>query len=303
MHAGLAALRLAAWGWLAVVTLAERDGLSRPGVAAALLGLTLAWSLFAAVERRAVPVIDLAVGAVLLGADRHVYDGDHPQGFGGAWPLVGAIAAGLAWGPWGGVAGGAVLGVARVAGSAEAAGISLASSAVLYGLAGGVAGFVVDRLRRAESEVAEARAREGVARTLHDGVLQTLAVVQRRAGDPDLARLAREQERELREWLFGTSASPGVKPGPADLPAALRAAAARVEDRHGLRADVVVVDGASPLRPEAVQAAAGAVGEALTNAAKHGERASCDRLRRTRRRRGVHLGEGRRPRLRSGDDQ
>lgn len=265
MRAGVSALRLAAWAWFAVVTAAERDRLSRPGLAAALLLAVLAWSVWAALRRRWIPVVDLALGAALLAADRHVYDGEHPQGFGGAWPLAGAIATGLAWGPWVGAGGGALLGGARAAGSAEAAGISLVSSGVLYALAGGVAGFVAERLRRAESEVAAARAREEVARTLHDGVLQTLAVVQRRSGDAELARLAREQERELREWLFGG----GPEPATTDLGAALRAAAARAEDRYGLRAEVVLLE-AGGLEPEVVAAVAGAVGEALTNAAKHG---------------------------------
>jgi signal transduction histidine kinase len=267
LHAGLAAFRLAAWVWLAVVTVAERDRLARPGLAAALLALALAWSLLAAARRLVAPAADLLVGVALLAADRHVYGGDHPQGFGGAWPIAGAIAAGLAWGSWGGAAGGVVLGLARAAGSADAAVISLVSSGVLYALAGATTGYLLGRLRRAESEVAEARAREAVARTLHDGVLQTLAVVQRRAGDRDLALLAREQERELRAWLFGA----GPAPATTDLGAALRAAAARTEDRHGLRADVVVVEAPARMDPERVEALAGAVGEALTNAAKHGD--------------------------------
>jgi signal transduction histidine kinase len=265
MHAGVAALRLAAWAWLALVTVAERDRLSRPGVAAALLTAVLVWSVYATLHRRWFAWGDLILGAALLAADRHVYGGDHPQGFGGAWPLVGAIAAGLAWGPWFGVGGGIALGVARAAGNADAATISLVSSGVLYALAGGVAGFVAERLRRAESEVAAAQAREDVARTLHDGVLQTLAIVQRRSGDPELVHLARDQERELREWLFGSGPAPAAD----DLPAALRAAAARVEDHHALRTEVVVVDD-DDVSPAVVSAVAGAVGEALTNAAKHG---------------------------------
>jgi len=266
LFAGVGAFRLAAWAWLAVVTVAERDRLSRPGLAAVLLGIALAWSVLAAIRRRILPAVDLTIAAALLAADRHVYAGEHPQGFGGAWPVAGAIAAGLVWGPWGGLAGGAALGAARAAGSAEAATISLLSSGVLYALAGGVAGFVVARLRLAESEVAAARAREDVARTLHDGVLQTLAVVQRRSTDADLARLAREQERELRAWLFGG----GAEPSSTDLLAALRSAAARVEDRHGLRAEVVVLGDEPKVAAHAVEALAGAVGEALTNAAKHG---------------------------------
>jgi len=135
---------------------------------------------------------------------------------------------------------------------------------VFYAVAGAVAGYVAALMRRAEREISAARAREELARTLHDGVLQTLALVERRTGDPALARLAREQERELRQHLFGSTSHP------ADLPAALRAAAARFERSFDGRVEVVMAGDAHETRPERVEALAGAVGEALTNAGKHG---------------------------------
>jgi signal transduction histidine kinase len=97
-------------------------------------------------------------------------------------------------------------------------------------------------------------------------VLQTLAVVQRRAGDPELARLAHDQERELREFLFGA----GVAEGGGDVGTRLRASAARYEDRFDGRAQVVVAPDLPPLAPAVVDALVGAVAEALTNAGRHG---------------------------------
>ena len=45
--------------------------------------------------------------------------------------------------------------------------------------------------------------RAEVAAHLHDSVLQTLALIQKRPGDPrEVAGLARRQERELRSWLL-----------------------------------------------------------------------------------------------------
>jgi signal transduction histidine kinase len=145
--------------------------------------------------------------------------------------------------------------------------LSLSSGVVFYAVAGAVAGWVFVVMRRKEDEVSSARAREEVARTLHDGVLQTLALVERRAGDPQLARLAREQERELREFLFGSVRD---RDAARDLGAALRDAAARYESRFAGRAQVVVAQDVPRLRADEVEALSGAVGEALTNAGKHG---------------------------------
>ena len=66
-----------------------------------------------------------------------------------------------------------------------------------------------------------------MAAHIHDSVLQTLTLVQKRADDPRaVAQLARAQERELRGWLF-TGDRP---PASASLSAALDEAAAEVED-------------------------------------------------------------------------
>ena len=96
--------------------------------------------------------------------------------------------------------------------------------------------------------------------------LQTLAVIERRVADDDIARLAREQERELREYLFGADRQAGTRAG--DLATSLRAAAARYEDAFGGRVEVLIADDLP--RVQAPEALVGAVGEALTNAGKHG---------------------------------
>jgi signal transduction histidine kinase len=108
-----------------------------------------------------------------------------------------------------------------------------------------------------------AEERAEVATHLHDSVLQTLTLIQKRTGDPAaVARLARHAERELRGWLYGPDAD-----APADLAGALRAAAAEVEDRFGASVELVTV-GTCPL-DERTRGVAAAAGEALVNAAKH----------------------------------
>src|SRR5215218_235015 len=103
--------------------------------------------------------------------------------------------------------------------------------------------------------------RSEVAARVHDSVLQTLALIQRHAAEPRrVASLARRQERELRGWLYGATVDG------ATLTGALAAAAADVEELHGVRielasaGDCAVDDG---LRQVVLAAR-----EAMANAAK-----------------------------------
>ncbi|HZM30830.1 MAG TPA: ATP-binding protein [Acidimicrobiales bacterium] len=285
---GIAVFRWLAWAWAVVVLVLSRSELSEPEARAALALVLVGAALLITVVDTALlgtdparllstPVVaaEVAVGVALAAGDELAYNGvSHAQTLSSAWPLAGVMTAGIALRWRGGVVAGAVIGLGTAAGEllgpnpwTDADTVSAVSSVVLYALAGLVAGFVTTRLREAERRISLAQAREEVARTLHDGVLQTLAVVQRRTADPDIVRLAHDQERELREFLYGTRGAIG---GGGDLGSRLRAAAARFEDRYGGTARVVLAPDTPTLPEPTVEALAGAVGEALANAGKHG---------------------------------
>jgi len=105
--------------------------------------------------------------------------------------------------------------------------------------------------------------RAELAAHLHDSVLQTLALMQKRADEPrEVAALARRQERELRAWLNAGSR----REAGASLAAALEAAVAEIEDAHGVPVEVVAVgDRRLDERAEALVAA---TREAVLNAVK-----------------------------------
>jgi len=124
------------------------------------------------------------------------------------------------------------------------------------------------RLARSLASERAARIREQeraeLAAHLHDSVLQTLALIQKRAGDRrEVAGLARRQERELRSWLH--ERHPAFD-GSDTLARSLEKAAAEVEELHGVPIEVVTV-GDAPLVPR-LEAVVQAAREALTNAAK-----------------------------------
>ena len=112
---------------------------------------------------------------------------------------------------------------------------------------------------------ARAEERADIAAHMHDSVLQTLALIQRRASDPQaVVQLARAQERDLRTWLFE-----GRAPGDADvasLAAGVRQIQKDVEALHGVPVEVVTV-GDCPL-DEHLSALLMAAREATVNAAK-----------------------------------
>ncbi len=116
------------------------------------------------------------------------------------------------------------------------------------------------------------RERAEIAAHLHDSVLQTLALIQRQAGDSrEVLRLARSQERQLRTWLYGPAgyASAGDAPTPASssLAASLAEAAGEVEDTYAMSVTPVIV-GDVPM-DQHLAALVAAAREAMVNAAKH----------------------------------
>ncbi len=112
-----------------------------------------------------------------------------------------------------------------------------------------------------------AEERAEMASRVHDSVLQTLAMIQRRSGDAQqVVRLARAQERELRSWLFD-----GRPPGSFDgdcttFGAGVRLIQRDVEAEHGVSVEVVTV-GDCPIDDE-IDALLAAAREATINAAK-----------------------------------
>jgi signal transduction histidine kinase/phage shock protein PspC (stress-responsive transcriptional regulator) len=121
---------------------------------------------------------------------------------------------------------------------------------------------MMTQLGAERSERIRSQERADIAAHLHDSVLQTLALIQRNASSPrEVSRLARGQERDLRNLLYGSRVASG------QLADQLRGAAAEVEDAYAITVEAVVVGDAE--LDDRLAAAAAAAREALVNAAKH----------------------------------
>jgi signal transduction histidine kinase len=97
--------------------------------------------------------------------------------------------------------------------------------------------LVVERQARARAEE-----RADMAARVHDSVLQTLALIQRRADDPQrVIQLARAQERELRSWLFDGRAPGSLDEACLTLAAGVRLIQQDVEAQHGIAVEAVTV--------------------------------------------------------------
>ncbi len=272
--------RLAALAYAVGSALARQDRFTSPRLAALVLAGMAAWTVLLVVRRelaRGWLLSDLAVAlacqqaTVLVLSEAQVRAGEPTLTV--SWAAVPVAAWAVRWG-W---RGGGVAGLVVAAGAVvERQGASQATvnSCVLLVLLGGVVGYLVQVARRAEAAYAEAvrrgaetAERERLAREVHDGVLQTLALVARRSTDPDLVSLATGQEQALRRLVAGPApvasgasdvrgllpARPGVEvaapAGPVTLPAAvareLAAAVAAAVDNalvHGGGAAWVLIE-------------------------------------------------------------
>ncbi|MCP1387794.1 PspC domain-containing protein [Corynebacterium sp. TA-R-1] len=166
---------------------------------------------------------------------------------------------------------GGVLAIALLGENAGITGVVVSVLVTVFG----VAVLVVPLIAKlASSLVAEREAkavadqRAEIASRLHDSVLQTLALIQKQADDPEeVARLARGQERELRAWLFDAADKP-TGAGATTVFAAVQKAAGEVEDRYGVVIGPVTVGQDAPFDAE-TEPLVLAAREAMVNAAKH----------------------------------
>ncbi|WBP89256.1 MacS family sensor histidine kinase [Kitasatospora cathayae] len=189
-------------------------------------------------------------------------------------------------------ASGAVIGVANILSHGGPTGDNI-HNIVLLLVAGCAIGYVIELARASEATLTRAlqveaatRERERLSRDIHDGVLQVLALVQRRGAElgdgtgsgggadfAELGRLAGEQERALRALMTGgplpaqrlPEAGPAEAPDPAaprDLTALLRPYA---DERITLSAPGTPVLLPGPAAGEL----AAAVGAAVDNVRRH----------------------------------
>ncbi len=305
---GRVALVTRAIGAVWMVVLATVYGVTgqidRADVATSVTILGVVWSAVAwrrgaagaVAGRQGLLAADLVVTALVVLVPAAVGE---TAGFSGGYPFA-ALVVGLAVGGRRGVI--AAVGVLSVVTLVSLALVGSAISPFVVGqlllyVFGGVALSLgadtfrafEQRARRAEASLAVAEERAATATHLHDSVLQTLALVHRRAEEASTVRsLARRQERELRDWLFGAGAA--VPDSSADVSAAvgghtlgptLERHGEDVEERHGVAVRVITVGGAAGLAVDADErrglgALVLAAREAMTNAAEHAGVAAID---------------------------
>ena len=272
----VAVYRVAALLYAAGSIAAFSDRFARPGLGWAVLGAMAVWTALTAVlyaqrrlRRWPLLVLDLVVTVTALLSTLVVLTAERIEAGDPTVTVSWAAAPVLAWAVWAGWAGG-LLAAAVVGAGAVAArgGLSQATvnSLVLLVLLGVVVGYVVQLARRAQSAYAEAVAvrsaateRERLSRSVHDGVLQALALVARRSADPELAALAADQEASLRRLVSGRDVV--LPEGTADLRALLPSGP---DVQLAAPADAVL------LPAHAARELAAAVAAAVDNARRHG---------------------------------
>ncbi|MFZ5848103.1 MAG: MacS family sensor histidine kinase [Actinomycetota bacterium] len=242
MYRALAVLRVVVLVNALVLNVYRWDDLARPVVGGLAMAVMTGWTAFVVVaydrptwRRSPLLVADLVVTVALLLVSPLAKGPDATSTVPGFW-VMGVV---LAWGVHGHLVSGLIASLA----------VSMADVAVRsdldqtnYGnifllmIGGPVLGYTSGLLKdmaaardRAEREAAAAAERARLARAVHDGVLQVLALVQRRGHEiggeaAELGRLAGEQESALRALVQqgSTTAVPPSTGAGADLAARLR---------------------------------------------------------------------------------
>jgi signal transduction histidine kinase len=246
MFRALAVLRLVVLANMLALNAYRWDtSMDRPGAAAAVLAALTAWTGFAVwaydqPQRRRAPLLvaDLAVALAAILVTPYVKVDNVQATLPGFWVMGAVLAWAVHWHTVGGLLAATVVSLADLSVRADLRQTNY-SNIFLLVLGGLVVGYCTGLLTemaaardRAEREAAVAAERARLARAVHDGVLQVLALVQRRGAElggdaAELGRLAGEQEVALRALVQGSTVGHPSDGEGVDLVAALSALGSR----------------------------------------------------------------------------
>ena len=284
----LVVARWLAWVWMAgIIAFTVDEKIRHPVIGWVAVGAAFGLTALSTIAIRLRPErllhlsfvlaeVGLAIGLSI--ADGYVFETGHvfatSQSIATQWPLISMATAGAAFGPIIAGALGALIGPAELGGAllndVERWGVpqkvSIIATSLFFAACGAVFGWQARLLKRVEGEIADRRARDEVGRVLHDTVLQTLALVERRAAtsDPELASAARQADQDLRAFLFGS-----VGKTVADLESRVRAEIERVRAGYETPVTISVLDDGCRLPDRHQELVARALGEAVANALEH----------------------------------
>ena len=280
MFRALAVLRFAVLANAVAIYAVRASGYEHPLFGAGVMAFLAVWTVFVvwayAAPRRRTPLLlvaDLLVAVVAIGLSPYVKGESMNATLPGFWVMGVVLAWAILWGWAGGLAAAVAVSVADLAVRGDFTQQAYGNIFLLV-LGGAIVGFLSRLLQQtarerdlAERAAASAAERERLARVVHDGVLQVLALVQRRAPElgaegVGLGELAGEQEVRLRSLVQQGSPDPTAPRGNQDL--AQRLSALQTKQVH------VAVPGTPATLPASAAAeVVAAVESCLSNVRHH----------------------------------
>jgi signal transduction histidine kinase len=211
------------------------DAYDHPAVGWLVMALIALWTAFVvwayAAPARRTPLLlvsDLAVAVAAIAMSPYVKGEGLNATLPGFWVMGAVLSWAILWRWAGGLTAGVIVSIADISIREEFTQKAYGNVFLLV-LGGAIVGFLSGLLQqmaaqrdRAERAAASAAERQRLARVVHDGVLQVLALVQRRAPElgpdgRDLGQLAGEQEARLRALVQQDSREPVLPLGDQDL--------------------------------------------------------------------------------------
>lgn len=303
---GLAIYRLLSLLYASLVVWTHRADLDAPWVAVVVLLVLLAWSLVAPLLPRPTRLAIVVETAIAVGAILATNLAYSPDAVAGGVPTIptnwsaGAVMAGALYS---GIRGGLLVAVVVAASNlvqAEPDSALTYHNIVLLLLLGALVGLAVNLARESQVRLEAAitaserlAERERIGRQVHDGVLQALALINRRGREIGgeslaLAELAADQERALRTLITRVepalldAAHPDVRAGRGHVPFATSPAtpsrderddradlASRLAERRTAAVEVVLPARTVVLPAHHVDEIDAAVAAALDNVERH----------------------------------